>query len=116
VDRVTTPFETIIELWFDDPEPFGGLLTEDKGDYTINNEINVHKVSLDAGNNRVRLFTDVHSTGIDYALNIAGFDTSVNYTYDNGLAGNWKLDEYSGTEAQDSSGNGNTATLQNGPG
>ncbi|MBW2605952.1 MAG: cadherin-like domain-containing protein, partial [Deltaproteobacteria bacterium] len=116
VDRVTTPFESIIELWFNDPEPFGGLLTEEPGDYTINNGINVHKVSLDVNNNRVRLFTDVHNTGTDYTLSIAGFDTSVNYTYVNGLIGNWKLDEYSGTEAQDSSGNGNTATLQNGPG
>ncbi len=113
IDRVTTPFESIIELWFN--EPFGGLLTEDPNDYTVNNEINVHKVSLDADNNRVRLFTDVHDTGTDYTLNIAGFDTSVNYTYDNGLIGNWALDEYSGTEAQDSSGNGNTAILQNGP-
>jgi len=115
VDRVTTPFESIIELWLNDPEPFGGLLTEKPGDYTVNNGINVHKVALDADNNRVRLFTDVHNTGTDYTLNIAGFDTNLNYTYDNGLIGNWKLDDYSGAEAQDSSGNGNTATLQNGP-
>lgn len=36
-------------------------------------------------------------------------------SFNKGLKGYWKLDDASGTSAQDSSGNGNTGTLTNGP-
>jgi hypothetical protein len=115
IGSVRTLLESLGTIWLDDAVDIGQLTTN-PSDYTISgpDQITVGQVSIDPYNHRVKLFTSPHSKGSDYTLNIAGLG-SIDYTYNSYLIGNWKLDEYSGTQAQDSSGNGNTATLQNGP-
>jgi Concanavalin A-like lectin/glucanases superfamily len=67
-----------------------------------------------------------HPDGLDFdstgqRLFVADFDNNRVLEYDfaapptNGLVGWWKMDEGSGASAADSSGNGNTGTLQNSP-
>ncbi len=77
---------------------YAGLL-ETAGTFTPNSS----KVTVDD--------TDNHTFGIDESLYDVSFGDSLKY----GLVGYWKLDEGTGTSAADSSGNGNTGTLTNGP-
>ena len=111
INSLSTLFESLLDVLLDNTDQ----LTTDPNNYTISglNEITIGQVSIDPNNHRVRLFTSPHSKNVNYTLTIAGVG-SINYTYDSGLIGEWKLDEYSGTEAQDSSGFDNTATLVNG--
>ncbi len=113
-------YETSVEITFS--EPLDTISAQRTENYSINNGISITGASLIT--NTVTLTTSVHTEGT-YTLTVAGVEdtsgnpmaqTTRNYEYDDGLIGNWKLDDGSGTVAADSSGQGNPGTLINGPG
>jgi len=111
--------ESSLEIVFN--EPLDTVSAEQITNYTINNGISVIAASLDT--DTVILTTSAHTEGT-YTLTVVNVrDTSGNpmtettrdYQYNDGLAGYWKFNDAAGSTAADSSGNGNTATLINGP-
>ena len=65
----------------------------------------------------VLIGTQTHDSSDDYILDIVddSADTTLMTVPTHGMKGHWAFDETSGTSAADSSGNGNSGTLTNGP-
>ena len=92
--------------------------------YSVDNDISIVSVSLDSEHIRVTLSTTDHLESVGYTITVANVEdiagnpvpeTEVSYEYEGGLIGLWRFNESSGSTAGDSSGNGNTGTLVNGP-
>jgi uncharacterized repeat protein (TIGR02543 family) len=111
--------ETAVVINFS--EPLVATSAELTNNYSINNGISITAASLDT--DTVTLTTSAHAEG-SYTLTVANVQdtsgnpmtsTTIGYEYHYGLVAHWKFDDGSGNTAADSSGNGNTGTLRNGP-
>ncbi|MBI3413986.1 MAG: HYR domain-containing protein, partial [Verrucomicrobia bacterium] len=98
----------------------GNGVTQFTRTYNLSTVVNLTAPAIAGGNNFVKWQRD----GADWATTVATSVTmDVSHTMtaiyaapiDAGLVGYWKLDDGSGLSAVDSSGNGNTGTLLNGP-
>jgi hypothetical protein len=118
----TTAFENSVEILFSETlHPFS---VGDIANYDIDNGISISQATLIGDGDTILLTTSSHTDGLTYTLtcrNIADLagniinETVVSYIYSSNLVGWWKFNEAGGLVAQDSSGNGNTGTLINGP-
>jgi chitodextrinase len=117
--------ENKVRLLFD--EGLDYLSAGNAGNYHIDSGIIILNASLESDNRTVTLTTSPHADGtytitIEAIEDIAGNSmplTMIDYNYmpapAAGLMGYWKFDEGTGTTVADSSGNGNTGLLLNGP-
>ncbi len=96
---------------------------EKTANYSANNGVIISAAQLAAGNT-VILSTSDHAQQTLYTLTVSGVkdisgnamtSMSMDYQYDAGLAGCWKLDERTGAAVFDSSGNDNVGQLLNSP-
>jgi hypothetical protein len=115
IKSVRMLYASLLDVILSDESFDVSQLSQNPNDYTISGpeQVTVSQVSLDTDNNRVRLFTSPHSKGSNYTLTTTDAG-SINYTFDNGLVGDWRFEGYIGTEAKDTSGNNNAAVLVNG--
>jgi hypothetical protein len=111
-----------VEILFD--EALDRSSAENIGNYAVNSGILVVSALLNSTLNRVTLSTSAHSQDVTYTLTVTNVqdtagnfmpETTLSYQYYGNLIGFWQFNENTGTTAEDSSGNGNTATLVNGP-
>ncbi|MHC4148426.1 MAG: LamG-like jellyroll fold domain-containing protein [Planctomycetota bacterium] len=105
-------------------EPLDEATATDISNYSISPGITIYSATLEQDLRTVVLTTSDHVEGVEYVLTVNGVkDVAGNpilgatqtYQYNSGLIGYWKLDDGSGTNAADSSGNNHTGLFINTP-
>jgi len=119
---VNTTSDTSVVVVFN--EPLEPASAQNISNYSITGGISISSASLSDDLTKVTLTTSAHTEEVTYTLTVTGVQdtsgniisqTQLNYQYTQALIGHWAFDDGAGTTASDSSGNGNTGTLLNGP-